>query len=917
MTLILDSKLYFPRSLRGAVPRPRLVDILDRGTSATLTLVSAPAGFGKSTLLAQWRDRHTHGDRPGPAAAWLSLDAGDNEPRRYWSYLVTALSRAAPQVGLEELSLLQAADPPPIHRLLTTLLNDLGSSPTDVVLVLDDYHVIKSREVHEAMAFLLDHAPPRLRLVISGRVDPAVPLARLRAQRELVEVRVADLRFTPDEAASYFNGAMGLDLTAPEVSTLEERTEGWIAALQLAALSMQGREDVSGFIERFTGDDRYIVDYLVEEVLQRQPAQIKDFLLHTAILDRLTGALCDAVTGQGGGRATLEALDRANLFLVPLDDQRRWYRYHHLFADMLRARLRDEQPDLVLALHQRASTWHEEHGERTEAIRHALLAADFEWAAELLEHEFPASRRDRRESALLGWLQQLPEQVVHHRPVLSIVYAGTLLSTGTVDGVERLLHDAERWLSSGEGDGQAEMVVVDEEEFRRLPGWVAIYRAAQALLVGDASATLDHAKRALNLLDEADQFARAAASALLGLASWWQGNLDAAHQAYASCSAVFLHAGHLSDVLACAITLGDIRITQGRLRGALSTYEQALVLTGQEEVRRNLVLRGTADMYVGMSEVHREQNDLEAAKRCLWSSHDLGEHTGLPQNRYRWRVSMARVHEAEGDLGAALALLEEAERTYIGDFAPEVRPVSALKARVWVRQGRLTDAFTWAGERGLSVDDELSYLREFEHVSLARMLIARFASDRSERDLADATRLLERLLGAADAGGRTGSVLEVLVLQALAGQLNGDTALALATLQRALELAAPEDYARIFLDEGPVMTTLLHAAADHGLAPAYVGRLLGAGAVERQIERRTPTNGGPLIEPLSERERDVLRLLATDLSGPDIARELVVSLSTVRTHTRSIYAKLGVNSRRAAVRRGEELDLLATSRRPR
>jgi LuxR family maltose regulon positive regulatory protein len=318
-----------------------------------------------------------------------------------------------------------------------------------------------------------------------------------------------------------------------------------------------------------------------------------------------------------------------------------------------------------------------------------------------------------------------------------------------------------------------------------------------------------------------------------------------------------------------------------------------------------------------MSEVHREHNDLVAAKRCLWSSHDLGEHTGLPQNRYRWRVSMARVHEAEGDLGAALALLEEAERTYIGDFAPEVRPVSALKARVWVRQGRLTDAFTWAEQRGLSVEDELSYLREFQHVSLARMLTARFASDRSERDLADATRLLERLLGAAVAGGRTGSVLEVLVLQALVGQLNGDTALALATLHRALELAAPEDYARIFLDEGPVMTTLLHAAADHGLAPTYVGRLLGAGAVEKQIERRTPTDGGPLIEPLSERERDVLRLLATDLSGPDIARELVVSLSTVRTHTRSIYAKLGVTSRRAAVRRSGELDLLGTSRRPR
>lgn len=917
-TLMLETKFYLPRSRPGAVPRPRLVDVLDRGTSATLTLVSAPAGFGKTTLLAQWLERRTHGDRGGPSVAVLSLDAGDNEPRTYWSYLVTALRMVAPQVGVEELALLQTADPPPIHRLLTTLLNELGALPADVVLVLDDYHVIESREVHEAMAFLLDHAPPRLHVVITSRADPAVPLARLRARGELVEVRVTDLRFTPDEAASYFNGAMGLALTAAEVSTLGERTEGWIAALQLAALSMQKRGDVAGFIRSFTGDDRYIVDYLVEEVLQRQPDHIEKFLLHTSILDRLNGALCDAVTKQGGGKATLEALDRANLFLVPLDDQRRWYRYHHLFADLLRARLRDEQPDLVPALHQRASGWHEQHGERAEAIGHALAAADFERAAELVEREVPASRRDRREGVLLTWLEQLPDEVVRSRPVLSVAYAGTLLSTDTVEGVEQRLLDAERWLSAVDGEGPAELVVVDEAEFRHLPGWVAIYRAAQALVLGDASATVHHAQQALNLLDEGDPIANAAASALLGLASWGRGDLDAAHQAYATCSAIFRQAGHLSDVLACAITLGDIRVTQGRLREALRTYERALLLTGNnDEAKRKPVLRGTADMYVGMSEVHREHNELDAAKQWLRSSHELGEHTGLPQNRYRWRVAMARVHGAEGDLDAALALLDEAERTYVGDFAPEVRPVSALKARIWVRQGRLDEAFAWAQERALSVDDELSYLREFEHLTLARMLTARFAADGREHDLADANRLLERLLGAADEGGRTGSVLEVLVLQALAVQPHGDTAPALVPLDRALKLAAPEGYARIFLDKGPAMMALLQAAADHGRWPAYVSRLLGAGPVARKTEPRTPTSGAPLVEPLSARERDVLRLLATDLGGPDIARELVVSLSTVRTHTRSIYAKLGVTSRRAAVRRAGELDLLRTSHRPR
>lgn len=920
---MLQTKFYLPRSRPDAVPRPQLVGLLDRGARATLTLVSAPAGFGKTSLLAQWLERMTQGDRGGPPVAWLSLDAGDNEPRTYWSHLVTALRMAAPQVGAEGLTLLQAAGAPPIRGLLTTLLNDLGALPADVVLVLDDYHVIESREVHDAMTFLLDHAPRRLHVVISSRSDPAVPLARLRARGELLEVRVADLRFTPEEAASYLNDSMGLDLTAAEVSTLGQRTEGWIAALQLAALSMQGRDDAAGFIESFTGDDRYIVDYLVEEVLQRQPDHIEKFLLQTSILDRLNGALCDAVTGQGGGKAILEGLDRANMFLVRLDDHRRWYRYHHLFADVLRARLREEQPELERALNQRASGWHEQHGQRAEAIRHALVATDYERAAELVEREVPSSRRDRREGVLLGWLEGLPDDVLRRRPVLSVAYAGTLLSNGTVEGVEQRLLDAERWLATAQDEGPVskagttEMVVVDEAEFRRLPGWVAIYRAAQALVLGDASATVDHAQRALALLDEGDAIAIAAASALLGLAAWGRGDLDAAHHAYGTCSALFRRAGHLSDVLACAITLADIRLTQGRLQEAMSTYEQALSspLEVRDEVRRKRVLRGAADMYVGMSEVHRERNELDAAKECLRISHELGEHSGLPQNQWRWRVAMAGVREAEGDLDAALALLDEAERAYVGDFAPEVRPVSALKARVWVRQGRLDEAFAWTLQRAVSVNDELSYLREFEHLTLARVLMARFAAEGTEHDLANANRLLARVLLAADTGGRAGSVLEVLVLQALAVQLRGDIASALVPLRRALRLAALEGYARVFLDEGPAMLVLLQAAAPNGRpVPAYVSRLLDTGPVEQKVELHVLPKDGSLVEPLSARERDVLRLLATELGGPDIARELVVSLSTVRTHTRSIFAKLGVSNRRAAVRRASELDLLRNSR---
>jgi len=452
---MLETKFYLPSCRPGAMARPRRMHMLDRGASTRLTLISAPAGFGKTTVLAQWLERRTQVGRGGLSVAWVSLDAGDSEPLTYWGYVVTALRKVAPQVGAEDLLPMQAGNSLPVKQLLITLMNDLAALPTDVMLVLDDYHVIESREVDDAMAFLLEHAPPSLHVLIASRADPAVPLARLRARGELVEVRVSDLRFTSEEAASYLHDTMGLALTAAEVAKLGQRTEGWIAALQLAALSMQQREDVTGFVASFTGDDRYIVDYLVEEVLQDQPNHIQEFLSRTSVLDRLTGALCDAVTGQSGGKATLEALDRANLFIVPLDDNRRWYRYHHLFSDVLRARLLDESPDLVGELNRRASAWHEEQGERPEAIRHSTAACDFERAAELVEREFPASRRDRREGALLGWLEGLPEAVFRDRPTLSVAYAGALLSTGAVQGVEQRLVDVERWLAKAVEAGPA------------------------------------------------------------------------------------------------------------------------------------------------------------------------------------------------------------------------------------------------------------------------------------------------------------------------------------------------------------------------------------------------------------------------------------------------------------------------------
>jgi len=874
-----------------------------------VTLISAPAGFGKTTLLADWLATGPAGER---STAWLSLDQADNQPGSFWIYLITALQKVAPGVGARALSLLQEPQPPPVDTVLATLLNELSAVPNDVLLVLDDYHVIEANDVQRGMAFLVEHLPPQIHLVIAARADPALPLGGLRGRGELAEIRAADLRFTPDEAVAYLNDVMGLDLTARDVAALEGRTEGWIAALQLAALSMQGRDDVAGFIASFSGDDRYIVDYLAEEVLQRQPEAVRSFLLQTSILSRMTGPLCDAVTGQDDGKATLEALDRRNLFLVPLDDHRRWYRYHHLFADVLLARLIDEQPDLVPSLHRRASDWYEQNDERSEAIRHALAAEDFERAADLIERAIPAMRSSRQEVVVLGWLRALPDDLISFRPVLSVHYAGALLISGQFEGAEARLRDAERWLdltaaAEGARARPTAMTVVDEEEFRRLPSAIAVYRAAQAQAIGDVAGTMNHARRALDLLSEDDDLVRGSAAGLLALAHWTSGDLEAAHRSWTEAMGSLEKAGHLSDMLGCSIALADIRIAQGRLREAMSTFERGLQLATEQA---DVVLRGAADMHVGMSELFLERGHLDAATEHLLKSTELGEHAGLEQNRFRWRVAMAGVREAEGDLDGALDLLDEAERVYVGDYFPDVRPIAALRARVWIAKGRFGEAQSWARERGLSAEDDLTYLREFEHATLARLLLAQATRDRTDQRIDEAIELTERLLAAAEAGGRTGSCIDILVAQALARNACGDVAGALASLDRAVTIAEAEGYVRAFAAEGPPMAALLKLATKQPNASGYVRRLLAALVT---AEGRAPDEQ-PLIEPLSERELEVLRLLESDLDGPAIAREMSVSLATVRTHTRNIYAKLGVNSRRAAVRRAAELGLLSRTR---
>jgi LuxR family maltose regulon positive regulatory protein len=479
---LLTTKLHVPRRRRGLIPRPRLSERLSRGDEAALTLVSAPAGFGKTTVLTEWLAA-----APGETSsvAWLSLDARDNDPALFWSYLVAALQTVAPEVGAGALALLQSPQASG-EAFLATLVNDLAAIPGDVVLVLDDYHVIASPEIQDGMTFLLEHLPQQVHLVLAGRADPPLPLARLRGRGELVELRAADLRFGPEEAAAYLTEAMGLDLTAADVAALENRTEGWIAALQLAALSMQGRDDVAGFITGFAGDDRYIVDYLVEEVLQRQPDQIRSFLLQTSILGRLSAPLCDAVTGRGDGKDMLETLDRSNLFLVALDDRRRWYRYHHLFSDVLHAHLLDEQPAAVAGLHRRAADWYERNGDRSEAIGHALAGGDGARAAGLVELALPVLHQARQEATARGWLEALPEEVFRARPVLSVGYAASLMIRGELQGVEARLRDAERWLTPDENDRE-QMIVVDEDAFDRLPSSIALYRAGQAHLAGDVT----------------------------------------------------------------------------------------------------------------------------------------------------------------------------------------------------------------------------------------------------------------------------------------------------------------------------------------------------------------------------------------------------------------------------------------------
>jgi LuxR family maltose regulon positive regulatory protein len=901
---ILTTKLYIPPLRPKFVRRLHLIELLDKGQNGKLTLISAPAGFGKTTLISEWIAAN---ERP---TAWLSLDEGDNDPIRFFTYFVAAIQTIAANVGEGALAVLQSPQPPPTESILTALLNEITTVPDNFVLVLDDYHVIDTKSIDNALTFLLEHLPPQMHLVITTRKDPDLPLPRLRVRGQLTELRATNLRFTPSEAAGFFNQVMDLNLPAEDINTLENRTEGWIAGLKLAALSMQGREDITGFIQAFAGHDRYIVDYLVEEVLRSQPERVRSFLLQTSILDRLSGPLCAAVTSQEDSKKMLEALERGNLFVVTLDDKRQWFRYHHLFADVLLAHSMEEQPDLIPTLHLRASKWYENNDLPADAIHHALAAEDFERVAALAELAWPAMDGSFQTATWLGWVKAIPDDLVHVRPVLSLGYAWAVLSDGDLEAGEARLQEAERWLVPSENVSEpsetpsATMVVVDNEQFRFLPASIATARAYIAQTRGDVPSTVKQARRALELLPEEDHIRCGVVAALLGLAYWANGDLETAYQTLTNAMASMQKGGNILFSISGAYGLADIRVSQGHLREAAHIYKQALQLAAKQGESLQMV---TANLYLGLSELSREWGDLEASAQHLLRSKELGEKAALPDWPYRWCLAQARIKEIQGDLDGTLDLLHQAELLYYRNPVPDVRPVAAMRSRVWIRQGRLAEALNWVRNHGLSVHDDLSFLREFEHVTLARVLMAEYKNEREDRSILEIMELLERLLKAAEEGKRIGSVIEILVLQALAHEMQGNIQPALLSLGRALVLAEPEGYIRIFVDEGPLIAELIEKILDTKTAAPrpYLKKLVSA----FKLNKRSMEDDG-LVEPLSERELEVLRHIAAGQSNKKVMEELFLSLSTVKTHIRNIYSKLNVHSRTEAVIKARELNLL-------
>ncbi len=929
---LLTTKFYIPSVRPDLVPRLRLIEQLNAGLDRKLTLISAPAGFGKTTLASEWLAGCEQLE-PTVRAAWLSLDESDNDLTRFLVYVIAALQTIEADIAKGALSALQSPQPPPTEAILTILINEIAIIPDRIVLILDDYHLIETQVIHNALTFLLGRLPPQMHLVIATRDDPPLPLARLRARSQLAELRASDLRFTLSEAAEFLNQVMSLDLAAEDIAVLERRTEGWIAGLQLAAISMQGRQDVAGFIQSFTGSHHYVLDYLIEEVLEQQPESIQTFLLQTAVLDRLTGSLCDAVrfdtaetpNRSGGaassegtaddGQVTLEMLERANLFIVPLDDERRWYRYHHLFADLLRQRLRQNQPERVPTLHTRASTWYEQNGLIDEAIEHALRAKEFERTAHLIERVADAVWTRGEHTKLRHWLDGLPVELVLSRPQLCIFRAWYLFASGQRGEAERFLQTAELVHDSSTdhtiGPESQKQALVPGSNKLMLQGKAATIRAFMAGFVPDVPAIIRHARQALDYLPEQELTWRSTAAVALGDAYGLKGDMVSAYQARLDASKICRAAGNIYFLLVANSKLAMTVREQGRLEETIAMCQQQMQLANENGLSQTGVVGGIMAIW---GEVLAEFNDLEAAKHLAKKGAEMTEHDG-PLAAFGWsHLCLMRILFSYGDLEGMEELIQRMEKTDRESNIPPWIPkqMTTWQTRLWLARNELEAASQWAEESGFKISarsrqlHKIDFFMLMEYIVLARTLIA-------QERLDDATQLLKWLLEAAEIGGRTSREIEILLLHTLVFEARGNTKQAMDALERALTLAEPEGFVRIFVDEGPPMARLLYKALDRGIAPGYARRLLAAFPMPDLEQDGSPDTRDPesdLIEPLSERERQVLHLIAEGLANPEIASRLFISLHTVKTHARNIYGKLNVNSRTQAVVQAQRLGLI-------
>jgi LuxR family transcriptional regulator, maltose regulon positive regulatory protein len=897
---LVSTKLRPSQARPKVVARPRLTEKLTPDPGRRLTLVSAPAGFGKTTLLVEWSKDRTSGGR---LAAWVSLDEGDNDPVRFLSYLVAALRTVDEGIGEGVLAALRSPEPPRIEALAGALINEMHALPGALDLILDDYHLIDSESIHSIISVLLELLPEGVHLVIASRVDPPLPLSRLRARNQMAELGAADLAFAPEEAAAFLSGVMGLELSAEDVATLEERTEGWIAGLQLAALSMRDRKDLAAFIESFSGSHRDVLDFLAEEVLERQPEHVREFLLETSILDNLTGSLCDALTGHDDGDEMLERLEKENLFVIALDDERRWYRYHRLFADFLRGRLGRESPERVGELHLNASDWNEQNGGLFSAIEHALSAGDHERAARLMELGVGQTWYRGEVITLLGWLEKLPQVTMRHWPLLLIWYAAALMLVGRLDGVEDLLREADRAL--GEGPGAEPGSGVDGDDPKHLLAIAAAVWSLYDRRLGDAPKAIEHARRALALLPEDNLDPRPFAAIALAQAYEAAGDREAASAAFADAGDLGRAAGHDYVALSAMASEAHLHLARGRLREADNVLRRALAFVAERGAE---LLPAVGSVRIGMGELLYEWNDLEAAARHLTEGVELAARTGDVEILIWGYVALSAVRQAWGDAGGALEKAREAERVARSSGTEQaIVEAATWKALLHLGKGASSEraAAAFEQEWAASLGELRSRFREPEDPIRARLLVVRNRSN-------EALRLLAELHETAQTVRRR---IEALVLRALALQARGEKELAVGTLAQALVLAEPEGYVRTFVDEGPPMAELLSMALearqrdrlDPPVSGPYLRKLLAA--VERDALGSSSPGAG-LPEPLSERELEVLQLIAAGKSNRRIATELFVSVGTVKTHINNLYRKLDAHSRTQALARAGDLNLL-------